>query len=178
MSSTPRVPSAIEGADASFGTALAHQPGLATAFGRLYGTLWSHGVVDHVTKEAIRLRNARVTDCGFCRQVRFDKARDAGLTEDVADLIDDGYESSALADRLKLALRLTDVYLLDPKGVRPELAADLSATLTPEEIVESTFALSMFMGFAKVLIALGTEPAPGTMPTTVLPTPDHAGAAA
>ena len=178
MSSTPRVPSAIEGADASFGTALAHQPGLAMAFGRLYGTLWSHGVVDHVTKETIRLRNARVTDCGFCRQVRFDKAREAGLTEDVAELIDDGYESSALTDRQKLALRLTDVYLRDPKGVSPDLAAEISAALTPEEIVESTFALSMFMGFAKVLIALGTEPEPGTMPTTVLPTPDHAGAAA
>jgi hypothetical protein len=44
---------------------LAHAPQSATAFSRLYGTFWSHGVVDHPTKELIRLRNARVTDCGF-----------------------------------------------------------------------------------------------------------------
>jgi hypothetical protein len=47
------------------GTLLAHAPLAAKAFSRLYGTFWSHGVVDHPTKELIRLRNARVTDCGF-----------------------------------------------------------------------------------------------------------------
>jgi AhpD family alkylhydroperoxidase len=178
MSSTPRVPSAVEGADATFATALAHQPELAASFFRLYGTMWSHGVVDHVTKETIRLRNARVTDCGFCRQVRFDRARDEGLTEAVADLIDDGYEASDLSARQKAVLRLTDVYLRDPHDVTPDVTDAVSAELTPEEVVESTFALSLFMGFAKVLIALGVEPPPGTMPTTVLPTPDHVGAAA
>ena len=36
-----------------------------TAFPRLYGQFWSHGVVDQPTKEVTRLRNARITDCGF-----------------------------------------------------------------------------------------------------------------
>lgn len=172
MSSRPRVPSAIDGLDASFGTVFAHQPGLAAAFGKLYGTMWSHGVVDHVTKETIRLRNARVTDCGFCRQVRFDKARAEGLTEEIADLIDADYESSALTERQKLVLRYTDVFLRDPTTLPTALAHELAAELTPEEIVECTLALALFLGFAKMLIALGAEPAPGTMGTTVLPTPD------
>ena len=38
---------------------------LLRAFLRAYGTLWSHGVVDQATKEAGRLRNARVVDCGL-----------------------------------------------------------------------------------------------------------------
>ena len=65
MSTSPRVPSAVAGRDANFGTALAHQPAMAAAFGELYGTFWSHGLVDHVTKETARLRNARITDCGY-----------------------------------------------------------------------------------------------------------------
>jgi len=65
MSTTPRVPSALPDRPSSFGTALAHQPALAAAFGDLYGTFWSHGIVDHVTKETTRLRNARITDCGY-----------------------------------------------------------------------------------------------------------------
>jgi len=31
---------------------------------RLYGTLWSHGILDHSTKEMARIRNARTLDCG------------------------------------------------------------------------------------------------------------------
>ncbi|MGR7000704.1 carboxymuconolactone decarboxylase family protein [Yinghuangia aomiensis] len=38
----------------------------------------SNGVVDHASKEVARLRNARVTDCRFCRAVRYDQATAAG----------------------------------------------------------------------------------------------------
>lgn len=65
MSTTPRASSAVPGQAPSFGTVLAHQPGLAGRFGALYGTFWMQGVVDHRTKEVTRMRNARVTDCGF-----------------------------------------------------------------------------------------------------------------
>ncbi len=40
-------------------------PDLAIDFANLYGTMWSHGIVDHATKEVARLRNARITDCGY-----------------------------------------------------------------------------------------------------------------
>jgi alkylhydroperoxidase family enzyme len=65
MSTTPRLPSAIDGRAADFGTVLAHHPALARAFGATYGAFWSDGVLDHPTKEAVRLRNARITDCGY-----------------------------------------------------------------------------------------------------------------
>jgi hypothetical protein len=44
---------------------MAQAPTVAARFGELYATFWSRGVVDHRTKEVARLRNARVTDCGF-----------------------------------------------------------------------------------------------------------------
>ena len=59
MSTTPRVDAA------DLGEAFALQPELFQAFWDLYGTLWMDGVVDHRTKEIARLRNARVTDCGY-----------------------------------------------------------------------------------------------------------------
>lgn len=65
MSTKPRVSSAVAGQPPGFGTALAHQPGLAGAFGALYGAFWSAGALDHRTKEVTRMRNARVTDCGY-----------------------------------------------------------------------------------------------------------------
>lgn len=169
MSTVPRVPSAIPGQPPSLGSALAHCPELARAFHRLYGTLWSDGVVSQAIKETARMRNARVTDCGFCKNVRFEGAREAGLTEDDVALIHDGYQDSTLTAEQKLVLRYTDAYLVDPGHLDPGLAQDMAEHFSPAEIVELTLALAMFLGMAKVLISLGTEPE--QMATTVLPTP-------
>lgn len=63
MARLPRPPSAPD-ALAAYGL-LAHSPDVLRAFLGLYGRLWRDGVVDHPTKEVVRLRNARVTDCGY-----------------------------------------------------------------------------------------------------------------
>jgi len=47
------------------GSVLGEQPETLVAFLRLYGTLWSHGKVPQPLKEIARLRNARITDCGY-----------------------------------------------------------------------------------------------------------------
>lgn len=65
MSTTPRLQSAVDGKAASNRTMMAHSPIVRQAFDRLYATLWSDGVVDVDVKELVRLRNARVTDCGL-----------------------------------------------------------------------------------------------------------------
>ena len=54
-----------------------HRPALWAAFNRYYGTLWTDGVVDQPTKEVGRLRNARKTGCGICKNLRFAGAREA-----------------------------------------------------------------------------------------------------
>ena len=57
-------------------------------------------------------------------------ARQQGLTEDVADLIDDGYEATALDDRQKAALRWTDAVLGLPAPIRPRSARASSSSWT------------------------------------------------
>jgi hypothetical protein len=53
------------GDDPISASALAHQPEALAAFMKLYGTLWSRGLLDHTTKEMARIRSARTIDCGF-----------------------------------------------------------------------------------------------------------------
>lgn len=65
MTTTPRLPSAVADRPAAFATILAHQPDLARGFAETYAQFWSHGLLDHPTKEAVRVRNARITDCGY-----------------------------------------------------------------------------------------------------------------
>ena len=171
MSTTPRVSSGIPGEPAVFRTVLAHQPAVFDAFWKLYGTFWSHGQLDHATKEVARMRNARKTDCGYCKMVRFSEARKE-LDESVVSFIDDGYDEAPLTERQKLVLRWTDAILDDPGAPGDGLRKDLREELTDEQVVELSLGVSLFMGFAKVLISLGCEPT--EMDTTVVPTPDYA----
>lgn len=164
-------PPTTRGKDAISSSVLAHQPELLDAFQRLYGTLWSHGALDQPTKEVARLRNARVTGCGYCRNVRFAGAREQGLGEDLVDLIADGYAGSTLSDRHKAAIRFTDAFLKHPAEVDAETRRELLAHFTPEQIVELAAGVALFMGFSKIAVALGQ--APETMPTTVVPTPER-----
>ena len=53
------------GSDPITASALAHQPAALAAFMKLYGTLWSRGLLDHSTREMARIRSARTVDCGF-----------------------------------------------------------------------------------------------------------------
>ncbi|MDI2132891.1 carboxymuconolactone decarboxylase family protein [Yinghuangia seranimata] len=155
------------------GSPLALQPDLLASFLRMYGTLWWDGVVDHPAKEVARLRNARVTGCRYCRNVRFAQARADGLGEDQVDLITDGFEGSGLPERHKVVIRFTDFFLGDPHGLAgprgADLRADLLAAYGPEGTVELAAGLALFMGFAKIAVTLGSVPA--DFPTMVIPTP-------
>jgi alkylhydroperoxidase family enzyme len=164
-----RVPPPPDGPDAAAYGVLAHQPELLRAFQRLYGTLWSHGVLDSPTKEVARIRNARTIDCRYCRSVRFAAARQQGLGEEDVELVADGWEGSTLRERHKLAIRWTDAFLADPNAADAGLRAAMLLEFGPAEIVELTVGLALFLGFAKIAVALGQQP--DAMPVTIIPTP-------
>ena len=152
---------------------LEHRPELFAAFNRFYGTLWSHGVLDQPTKEVARLRNARVTGCGICRNLRFAGAREEGLGEDLVEQIRDDHATSALPARFKLALRFVDVLIgPTPGAVDADLAAALRAAFSPAEIVELALTTAIAQGFAKAAVAWGPAP---DIPLTVIPTPQPQG---
>ncbi len=65
MSKQPRVESALSGQAPSFGSVLAHLPKTASLFADLYAEFWRNGVAEARIKEMTRIRNARVTDCGY-----------------------------------------------------------------------------------------------------------------
>lgn len=101
--------------------------------------------------------------------MRFAVARQAGLTEDVVDLIDDDFEDSALGLREKVVIRFTDAFLTDPARIPTTLQAQVREVLSPAEVVELALILGAFVGFAKLRIAL--QLVPGEMTTRVVDTP-------
>jgi hypothetical protein len=65
MSSSPRLPGVRPDAPPDFADVMSHAPETLARFGALYATFWQAGTVDARLKEITRIRNARVTDCGF-----------------------------------------------------------------------------------------------------------------
>ena len=58
MSTTPRLPSAVDGAPANIVTVRRHAPAVMEAFDAMYAVLLGGGVAGMDVKEAMRLRNA------------------------------------------------------------------------------------------------------------------------
>ncbi len=65
MSTTPRLPAPSADTTPSIRSTWAHAPQLRARFDRLYATLWTGGTIGEDVKELVRLRNARITDCGL-----------------------------------------------------------------------------------------------------------------
>lgn len=149
---------------------LALQPETLQAFLRLYGVLWSRGVVDHATKEVARIRNARRIDCPICKAIRFAGARREGLTEDVVDRIRDDWATRELTPRHKAALRLVDAFHDDAGAPSEEARRSIAAAFRPDERAELAAGVALFMGFSKIAVALGGLPA--EIPVHEQPTPD------
>ena len=147
---------------------LAHSPDVLRTFLGLYGRLWRDGIIDQATKEVVRLRNARLTGCGYCRSVRFAGAREEGLAETDVAMIDDAYATSALSQRRKAAVALTDVVLGRTEAVDDALAAALARELTPAQIVELAVTAGLCHGFSKIAVAFGPPP---DMPVMIVPSP-------
>jgi alkylhydroperoxidase family enzyme len=134
----------------------------------LNAAVWQRSLVSPTLLEILRLRNARTVNCVYCKAVRYQVAREDGLTEARAELIDANYADTALAPREKLAIALADAYLGFPAGMTAQLAQRLSAQFSPEQIASMFVALMAFNFTSRTAVSLGGMPEE-PLPLTLLP---------
>lgn len=65
MSTKPRIESVLPGQPPDFASVMGHTPNIFEKFFELYGEFWQAGIIPAEIKEMMRIRNARITDCGF-----------------------------------------------------------------------------------------------------------------
>jgi hypothetical protein len=87
--------------------------------------------------------------------LRLAVAKDHGLDEAMAEQVDH-FESSELADRHKVALRLADALMTLPGSISPALRDQAHQHFSPEELLELTLDV-MKWNYQKVSVALGTD---------------------
>ena len=87
--------------------------------------------------------------------LRLAVAKEHGLDEAMAEQVDH-YESTELADRHKVALRLADALMTLPGAISPTLRDQAHQHFSPEELLELTLDV-MKWNYQKVSVALGTD---------------------
>jgi alkylhydroperoxidase family enzyme len=125
---------------------------------RLNSAVWHNPVLKPSMLELIRLRNARLVNCVFCKSVRYYVAKADGLTEDKVAQIADGYEDSNLSQRQKLALTFADAYLKNGGEISAANAQALRAEFSEEELAHMAVALVSFNAASRCAVSLGGMP--------------------
>lgn len=111
--------------------------------------------LDPVTTEVVRLKGARAHDCRLCRSLRNVGALDAGADEETFDAID-RFEDSDLDQTLKVALRMVDAIIWEPRAWPSRLAETVRETFEPEEAVEIVLDV-VRNGANKIAVALEAD---------------------
>jgi alkylhydroperoxidase family enzyme len=133
----------------------------------LNGQVWRDSLVAPALLEIIRLRNARTVNCVFCKSVRYELARQDGLSEARAQMVDAHYRDSALSAREKLAIALADAYLGSPPGASAALIEALRTEFSTAQLASMLVALMNFNITSRTAVSLGGMPAE-PLPVTVL----------
>jgi alkylhydroperoxidase family enzyme len=128
---------------------------LWVALDAMFGTVACRRALDPLTTELVRLRGARAHNCRLCKSLRNVRPARDGVDEHVYDQVDH-YETSALAERHKIALRCTDALLWQPLTYPDGLAASVHAQFSDDEIVELLFDVARNAA-NKIAVALGAD---------------------
>lgn len=115
------------------------------------------GKIGTEMKEMIRIYNASMSDCNFCKNVRYSVDGQRVLDEEAVDDVRN-FESSNLPEEQKVVLRFAKAFYLTPSEVSEEVSADLRRYYSDQEIVELVLTLIRARAGSTSLITLGLEP--------------------
>ena len=111
--------------------------------------------LDPVATELVRLRCARTHNCRICQTLRLADAEAAGVDGEMTSKID-FYETSDLAEPHKIALRITDAFILRPDGLSEDVVGSARATFSQEQLAELCLDITKW-STQKIHVALGAD---------------------
>lgn len=145
--------------DALFGRILARAPDQAKPLMRALLMSHAEGSIDHALKEVIRIQLARFAGDAYFSELRSERAKAAGLTEERIDAGCGDYEDSALfSEAEKSALRYADQMYLDPQKVDAAMYDDLKAHWSEAQIMELGAFIAFHYGMQLWMRSLAARP--------------------
>jgi len=124
----------------------------------LSGGVWTDSPLSPTLLELLRLRNARSVNCTVCKAVRYDVAKQDGLTEERIAQLNSDRMDEGFSPRERAAIAFADAYLGDPSAIAPETSAQIRAEFSKTEIAAMAVALVTFNLSSRCAVSLGGLP--------------------
>jgi alkylhydroperoxidase family enzyme len=134
----------------------------------LQSLLWGGTPLRPALVEMLRLRSANAVNCVICKAVRYDVARQDGLTEEKVAGVR-GEPGAELSEEERLVLAFADAYLQAPHRIGASLREALARTFTPAQLCHMAVAIAFFNPMSKCAVSLGGMPE--SFPLTEIPVP-------
>ena len=134
---------------------MALAPDLFSSYFKFYYSSHESGIVEASTKELARLKIARLNGCNTCKNARYAAAIGNGLDEDKICQLDLPEDTQHLSKREKLAVLYAEKMALDHQSIDDSFVEQLKTEFTDPEIVELGMMIGQYIGFGRLLVALG-----------------------
>jgi uncharacterized peroxidase-related enzyme len=160
----------LEDGDPNFIRTLANSPDMLRRFVPFYSPMVRKGVIEHRTKELVRINIAFHNQCKYCMATRYGSGRRAGIDEPLVDQIPD-YEHGGFTERERAALAYSDQLVFDLPEVSSDVVDRLRGSFADAEILELTWAICLWIETGRLFAALDVPYAgPGStaMPSVAL----------
>jgi len=136
---------------------LAHVPELLRRYFEFYYPAHEQGTLETRVKELARLRIASLNACQTCGMARYASAQRQGLTEEDIAQVDRAPEDRELSERERLAVAFAEHMAIDHRAIDDAFIARLRKHFTDPQVVELGMMIGQYIGFGRLLVALGIE---------------------
>jgi AhpD family alkylhydroperoxidase len=143
------------GRDPALNGVMAHHPKFFEDYFSFYYPNHEQGLVDSRVKELARLKIARLNGCQTCGMARYASATREGLDEVCIAQLDLPEEEQSFSDRERLAVEFAERMATDHFSIDDAFIKDLQEHFSPAEILELGFMIGQYLGFGRLLVALG-----------------------
>jgi uncharacterized peroxidase-related enzyme len=143
----------VEEGDPNFIRTLGNAPEMLRRFVPFYSPMVRKGVVEHRTKELVRINIAWHNQCKYCMATRYGSGRRAGIDETLVKELAH-FETGPFSERERAALRYSNALVLDPPDVTSDVVERLQRCFANEEILELTWASCLWIETGRLFAAL------------------------
>lgn len=157
----------LEDGDPNFIRTLANAPELLRRYVPFYSPIVRKGLIEHRTKELVRISIANINQCTYCMATRYGSGRRSGIDEELVRQLAD-YENGPFTERERAALRYADAIALDPHDVPDAIVERVRRSFSDAELLELCWAICLWLDtgrlFAAVEVPYGADAPSGLVP--------------
>lgn len=144
-----------EGRDPTLNAVMAHRSDFFQDYFSFFYSAHESGVLPTRIKEIARLEIARLNGCQACINARYATAQAEGLDEARIAQLDLPPAERELSEAERLAVEFADRLAYDHQRIDQAFIDQLQTEFSPAEILELGMMIGQYMGFGRLLVALG-----------------------